>query len=104
MSCVGSADFAGFGGPWLERPRVVAAGPTGCAVAADGAGWAIVADIHGAAVVRLGEPVDAAPTRVAGTLPVPWTDAITGSAPLGRGVVAVSREHSYLLDVVRTAS
>ncbi|WP_156043847.1 hypothetical protein [Cellulomonas sp. URHE0023] len=96
--------FRGFGGPWLARPRVVPGGPTGCAVTADGCGWAVVADVHGAAVVRLDEPIDIASARTQDVLPVPWTDRVTGSAPLGTGVLAVSRRHSYLLDVVRVAS
>ena len=52
--------FRGFGGPWLGAPRVVPGGPTGCSVAADGARWAIVADVHGAAVTRLADEPDGA--------------------------------------------
>jgi hypothetical protein len=98
--------FRGYGGPWLGLPRVVRGGPTGCAVSADGARWAVVADIHGAAVARLDEEPGEVPTPSPLRLPVPWTDQVTGSAPVGRGssVLVVSRAHSYRLDVVRVAA
>ena len=99
--------FRGFGGPWLGRPRVVAGGPTGCAVTADGVRWAIVADIHGSAVTRLADEDSVPPTvTVAVTLPVPWADTVTGAVPasVGSPVLVVSRRHSYQVDAVRPAA
>ncbi|MBO3084470.1 hypothetical protein [Cellulomonas fengjieae] len=97
--------FRGFGGPWVTTPRVVPGGPTGCAVSADGARWAIVADVHGAAVVRLGdEQTPPAPATATDRLPVPWTDRVTGVAGAGGSVLLVSRRHSYWVDAVRVAA
>ena len=99
--------FRGFGGPWLGAPRVVPGGPSGCSVAADGARWAIVADVHGAAVTRLAdEPEVPAPAPVVAPLVVPWHDDVTGAAsasPDG-AVLVVSRRHSYWVDAVRVAA
>ena len=104
--------FRGFGGPWLSPPRVVVGGPTGCAVAADGATWALVADVHGAAVVRLDDdelpstPTTSATSATSERLPVPWTDRLTGSAAASTdgAVLMVSRLHSYWVDAVRVAA
>lgn len=99
--------FRGFGGPWVTTPRVVPGGPTGCAVTADGVTWAIVADAHGAAVVRLADE-QTAPALAAtpARLPVPWADRITGTAPASAdgSVLLVSRLHSYWVDAVRVAA
>lgn len=102
--------FRGLGGSWLELPRVACGTDDGWQVVADGARWVVVADVHGSAVVHAtaspgaGLPdTGAAPGGPAwrGPLPVPWHDEVTGSAldPSGR-VVAVSRRHSYLVDLV----
>ncbi|WP_421740762.1 hypothetical protein [Cellulomonas sp.] len=99
--------FRGFGGPWVTAPRVVPGGPTGCAVTADGATWAVVADVHGAAVVRLGdEQPRPEPATAPARLPVPWADRITGTAPASAdgAVLLVSRLHSYWVDAVRVAA
>ncbi len=101
--------FRGFGGPWLATPRVssgaTGAGPV-CHVRADDECWAVLADVHGSAVVRL----DAADVHHRAPapphLPVPWDDEVTGWSAAGGDprVVVVSRRHSYWVDVVRLAS
>ncbi|WP_136520453.1 hypothetical protein [Cellulomonas telluris] len=100
--------FTAWGGPWLTPPRAVAAGPTGWGAVADGYRWSVLADVHGAAVVRVApdtdEPWGAVPPLAApAALPVPWTDEVTGTAPDpdDPALVLVSRAHSYALDVVR---
>ncbi|GAA3812443.1 hypothetical protein CSO01_11930 [Cellulomonas soli] len=94
-----------LGGPWFERPLAVAGGPTGWAVRADGAAWALVVDVHGHALVPLGNVPPALDERapVGCSLPVPWQDDVTGLVPDGAraGTVLVSRAHSYAVDVVR---
>lgn len=97
--------FVAWGGPWRTRPTVLVGGPTGWGVRADDAAWAVVADVHGTAVLPLPDEtglVAPAPARV--TLPVPWRDQVTGVAQAPDAPVAlVSRAHSYALDVVRLA-
>lgn len=97
--------FRGFGGPWLAVPRVSSGAPWGCHVRADGECWAVLADLHGSAVVRL-DSTDVPERAAAPRLPVPWDDEVTGwSAAAGDPrVVVVSRRHSYVLDLVRIAS
>ncbi|QCB94006.1 hypothetical protein [Cellulomonas shaoxiangyii] len=111
--------FLPLGGPWVGLPRAVPGGPSGWLALADGRRWAVVADVHGSAVVALdaelttepGPAGDATvPARreppVPAALPVPWSDTVTGVVPAPAGpadVVLVSRAHSYALDVVRTA-
>jgi len=100
--------FRGFGGPWLAVPRV-SSGATeaglGCHVRADGECWAVLADLHGSAVVRL-DTTDVPERAPAPHLRVPWDDEVTGWSAAGGDprVVVVSRRHSYWLDVVRVAS
>lgn len=97
--------FRGFGGPWLAVPRVSSGAPWGCHVRADGECWAVLADLHGSAVVRL-DSTDVPERAAAPTLPVPWDDEVTGWSAAGGDprVVVVSRRHSYWVDVVRVAS
>lgn len=97
--------FRGFGGPWLAVPRVSSGAPWGCHVRADGECWAVLADLHGSAVVRL-DSTDVPQRAAAPTLPVPWDDEVTGWSAAGGDprVVVVSRRHSYWVDVVRVAS
>lgn len=97
--------FAGWGGPWLGVPRVAAGGPTGWLVLVDGTVGAVVADVHGSAVVGQGEqaqePADP-PRPPARSLQVPWADEVTGAVPDATGtVLLVARAHSCALDVVR---
>lgn len=97
--------FRGFGGPWLAVPHVSSGAPWGCHVRADGECWAVLADLHGSAVVRL-DSTDVHERAAAPTLPVPWDDEVTGWSAAGGDprVVVVSRRHSYWVDVVRLAS
>lgn len=97
--------FRGFGGPWLAVPRVSSGAPWGCHVRADGECWAVLADLHGSAVVRL-DSTDVPERAAVPTLPVPWDDEVTGWSAAGGDprVVVVSRRHSYWVDVVRVAS
>lgn len=97
--------FRGFGGPWLAVPRVSSGAPWGCHVRADGECWAVLADLHGSAVVRL-DSTDVPEQAAAPRLPVPWDDEVTGWSAAGGDprVVVVSRRHSYSLDVVRVAA
>ncbi|GEK20773.1 hypothetical protein [Cellulomonas xylanilytica] len=101
--------FRGLGGPWLAVPQV-SAGATdaglGCRVRADGECWAVLADVHGGAVVRLDEPDVEERAAAVPRLAVPWDDEVTGWAAAGGDprVVVVSRRHSYWVDVVRVAS
>lgn len=99
--------FRGLGGPWLEPPRVLGPAPDGWLVAADDTVWVLVADVHGSATVRTTRAGGAtglpAATRWRGRLPVPWHDEVTGIArgTDGAALLAVSRRHSYLVDLVR---
>jgi hypothetical protein len=95
--------FVGWGGPWVQVPRVAAGGPTGWLAVVDGAVGAVVADVHGSAVVGLADHGEVTPPERADarTLPVPWVDEVTGVVPGDQGVVLVARVHSYALDVVR---
>ena len=97
--------FRGFGGPWLAVPRVSSGALWGCHVRADGECWAVLADLHGSAVVRL-DSTDVQERAAAPHLPVPWDDEVTGWSAAGGDprVVVVSRRHSYWVDVVRVAS
>ena len=99
--------FRGFGGPWLGRPRVVAGGPTGCAVTADGARWAIVADVHGvrrdpAGRRGLGPAHSDDGGSPAGALGGHGDRRVPAS--VGSTVLVVSRRHSYHVDAVRPAA
>lgn len=99
--------FVGWGGPWVQVPRVAAGGPTGWLVLVDGTVGAVVADAHGSAVVGLGDPPPtvASPRPDARRLPVPWVDQVTGAVPGERSdVLLVARAHSCTLDVVRVAA
>lgn len=97
--------FRGLGGPWLELPRVCGSCSDGWLVVADGTVWVVVADVHGSATVRTTQDPGsvAATQRWRGRLPVPWQDEVTGVATGGDGsrLLAVSRRHSYLVDLVR---
>lgn len=97
--------FRGFGGPWLAVPQVSSGAPWGCHVRADGECWAVLADLHGSAVVRI-DSTDVHERAAAPRLPVPWDDEVTGWSAAGGDprVVVVSRRHSYWVDVVRLAS
>jgi len=100
--------FAGWGGPWVQVPRVAAGGPTGWLVLVDGTVAAVVADVHGSALVGLADeppPVGTPPTPDPRALPVPWDDEVTGAVPADdEDVVLVARAHSCTLDVVRLAA
>ncbi|ADG74343.1 hypothetical protein Cfla_1445 [Cellulomonas flavigena DSM 20109] len=99
--------FVGWGGPWVQVPRVAAGGPTGWLVVVDGTVGAVVADVHGSAVVGLEDPPPtvAPPRPDARRLPVPWLDEVTGAVPGERpDVLLVARTHSCTLDVVRVAA
>lgn len=52
--------FRGDGGTWLERPRLHSADDQAWYVVADGLLWAIIADVHGAAVVPAGDAPEGA--------------------------------------------
>ncbi|GEL99095.1 hypothetical protein [Cellulomonas terrae] len=97
--------FRGFGGPWLAVPRVSSGAPWGCHVRTDDECWAVLADVHGSAVVRL-DSTDVPQRAPAPHLPVPWDDEVTGWSTVDDDprVVLVSRRHSYSVDVVRLAS